>query len=1819
LKDIQPFISPLIESQFPAFYREEGPVFVQFVKTYYEWLEQSNNVLYHTRRLLEYRDIDQTVEDFIVYFKEQTLKNVQFDLATNKRLLVKNALDLYRSKGTPRSVDLFFKLVYAQPAKIYYPADDVLKLSDNTWKIPTYLEVSSTPYNGDFEGKQIFGLKSGATAFVESYVIKKKINNQVDAEGTEVRVSKNLDIFFITNVQGDFEYGEKIIHSGTTDPRNGPAVIGSLTDLSVLTGASDYVIGDVVTLSSNTGYNGKALVTSIINTTGEVEFRLIDGGWGYTTTPKIIISDKALVINNVSSSTRTSAPFKLFRSLVQPKANIQVQNISGSISANELWYSYSGASKQTGIVKILSSTVNSDANTANLYVSVITGTVNTTVSPTLRNSSNVKYMTITSYTDMTASANLMGFSTNNSLVVDDLSGGINFRQGEVVHQQNTSVGEWANAIVQSIRREAGKIVLDVSNTNGSFIPNLRVFGRSSGANAKLDYLSTTIGIYNTSETSVSAVTINTGGQGYTNGELITFTSEFGFGAAGIVSTNSIGGVTSVTIVNGGSGYFLSPNVSIVDTSFDYTFNANTAVDEELNFINIPNNGFVNSQAIRYSVTTTNTALLGLTDNQIYYARLANSTGIKVSETPAGNVIVLTKGLSENGHSFSSVATEGTGFSGNAVLGSTFDFETDNIFVYTRTSNLVSFNAQSQVNADIDFVEIPQSPFVNGDAIRYTVSPGNTVLTNLSNNAVFYAKLANSSGLSLSYANGLTINLSDGPNENGHFLATYTTGEIALVGEGSLAEVKVSSLDDEETVALNSDFLSGYNIYGYPYLYLKVFGSRVANGGVSISANGGNYNSLVNNQLIFENENTGSGATAIFTNTAQGNIASITILNYGSGYTSSPTVSIGGKSFNPSDIVFDFVNLGNSNPYVNGDILTYGVSAGNTALTNLANAKFYYTVSANSTGIKLANEFDGDSIDLTNGLTQNGHSFALTKRFNSNSSITNETDFISFGEVIKIVDANTQVSSQTNFISIPSNEFVNGQIVTYLVSPGNTALTNLVNNNSYYVIASNSSGIKLSNTKNGSQINLTAGLSEIGHFFSLISNPFSNDEIVRYLVSPGNTALTNLSNSQTYYVVSANSIGVKLSTTANGSAINLTKGVSENGHILVSTTNTISFNSNASVISNFIPITYNELAVEANTRYLTDGSLVKYFVRDGNTAVSGLANGSTYYVVQSNSSGVKLSSTVGGSPIPVVSGTNQTGHVLVPGNGASFSITLDTPATGTTTYGFPAYPVGNLIHGTIRSQLSFEQLTIGTITVLNRTNPGDDYTLDPFITIVEPLVAGYRAYDMIVKIDGESSRFALNENIEVIKKRGFNGSSSNVVSGTIYMNDHDYANDEILVYTTATGSEPIGGLANGESYYVVQTTTGTFRLSLEADGDPIDLVATPTSSVHFVQTGNFTKLGILKTIVDNHTLKIRRATMNKSIDSASKTFIRGESSDYQALVIDVRDDLTFSGLNSVVEANVINANGSVKTLKVIDSGFAYAQGDIMSFQRENDSGATVGLAKGGLARQGYGSGFYQNTKGFLSADKYLQDNDFYQDYSYQVISRIPFERYQNMLKKVLHVAGTKMFPGIEIESEQDASIRIGRSLDVRTTFNPVSNVDIANDFLRLGVLSGKKYFNANTGVNDTTGFITISANKFKNTQEVVYLTDVGNTVIDPLANDSIYFVVHANTTGVILSNTYNGNAIILIKGETESGHSLSLLKRHGFANGDLVNYSVDTGNTVIPGYANNKSYYVAFANTTGFKLAETANGVYANATSSVVNILPTPTLINENGHGIQKTI
>lgn len=86
----------------------------------------------------------------------------------------------------------------------------------------------------------------------------------------------------------------------------------------------------------------------------------------------------------------------------------------------------------------------------------------------------------------------------------------------------------------------------------------------------------------------------------------------------------------------------------------------------------------------------------------------------------------------------------------------------------------------------------------------------------------------------------------------------------------------------------------------------------------------------------------------------------------------------------------------------------------------------------------------------------------------------------------------------------------------------------------------------------------------------------------------------------------------------------------------------------------------------------------------------------------------------------------------------------------------------------------------------------------------------------------------------------------------------------------------------------------------------------------------------------------------------------------------------------------------------------------------------------------------------------------------------------------------------------------------------------------------KTFNANTqGVDEGNDFIIVSSNKYQDNDYIKYLVTAGNTAITPLTNNTSYYVVSANSTGIKLSTTKGGTpANLVIVVADESGHSLT---------------------------------------------------------------------------------
>lgn len=163
------------------------------------------------------------------------------------------------------------------------------------------------------------------------------------------------------------------------------------------------------------------------------------------------------------------------------------------------------------------------------------------------------------------------------------------------------------------------------------------------------------------------------------------------------------------------------------------------------------------------------------------------------------------------------------------------------------------------------------------------------------------------------------------------------------------------------------------------------------------------------------------------------------------------------------------------------------------------------------------------------------------------------------------------------------------------------------------------------------------------------------------------------------------------------------------------------------------------------------------------------------------------------------------------------------------------------------------------------------------------------------------------------------------------------------------------------------------------------------------------------------------------------------------------------------------------------------GDFESGEFVSQNGTTIGQTIGVTTYPGY----YDGTFGFLSWDKFLQDNFYYQEFSYEIISSQTFDRYKDLAKKLLHPSGTILFNRyrqiIEIETLRpliDTRVTIGTSAAYLFNIEIYAPDDerrsVANNTLTLDLLgfadsanTSNTWWTANSGLLSSWDEYTVS--------------------------------------------------------------------------------------------------------------------------------------------------
>jgi hypothetical protein len=520
--------SLLVSRQLPEFVRDEYPLFVSFLEAYYEFLEterytdgvsQKNNLIEKLKDLKNISDIDFSLDDFEDQFFNTFISYLPKDTLISKDFLIKNILPLYQTKGTQKSFQYLFRLLFGEEIQIEYPGERVLRTSDGKWTIEnivrTELEIYSeyisdgqtTIFNLPYEmdSSQLHVTMDGN--IIEDFYVRKELQKLylsfIPTANSVIKIyylgSFNLSIFRNRQILGKTSNATSIIekiarrniaglnfYQFFVDDRNTLGIFrnGEIVEITVFNSSNNLISFHLQTLSD---------VRSL---------EIVEPGSNYSVGDEVILRGSATeraiaVVDDVSSGNIESL-------------SVKIGNFGAGYKVNNEIYANNFAS--------------------NVFSAIIDAVDDSgTISPNTFEYNNIDF--ISDFLSINISDPDYGFASN------------------VVESENVNT-VIAQALSTSIVTNLGPAT-NVSVILSQIPSNINV---EFFANSTLLYDDVRISNFN----SIGTINILNPGSGYSVGDEIIFTNtEYfsGQGAKAFVSAvNSVGGINRVTVQNGGYNY-----------------------------------------------------------------------------------------------------------------------------------------------------------------------------------------------------------------------------------------------------------------------------------------------------------------------------------------------------------------------------------------------------------------------------------------------------------------------------------------------------------------------------------------------------------------------------------------------------------------------------------------------------------------------------------------------------------------------------------------------------------------------------------------------------------------------------------------------------------------------------------------------------------------------------------------------------------------------------------------------------------------------------------------------------------------------------------------------------------------------------------------------------------------------------------------------------------------------------------------------------------------------------------------------------------------
>ena len=237
-------ISTVVSRQIPEYIRDEYGAFVDFIKAYYQFLEETHTegAQPNYKDLEALHSIEDTLEVFVVQFKKELSALFPTNQLADERFVLQRLREFFKTRGSEESYKFIFRAFFNEDVTITHPSENILKASDGNWEQSNFITVEQTQTGlaaGNTISQLIISNDFGVYTLdvTQSVKINDTLRRFYFKTTTNLTINEN-DIVRAYNAAGGVIYSGKIILS----PH----------DLSIVVPGNNWKRGQVFIVGSTT-------------------------------------------------------------------------------------------------------------------------------------------------------------------------------------------------------------------------------------------------------------------------------------------------------------------------------------------------------------------------------------------------------------------------------------------------------------------------------------------------------------------------------------------------------------------------------------------------------------------------------------------------------------------------------------------------------------------------------------------------------------------------------------------------------------------------------------------------------------------------------------------------------------------------------------------------------------------------------------------------------------------------------------------------------------------------------------------------------------------------------------------------------------------------------------------------------------------------------------------------------------------------------------------------------------------------------------------------------------------------------------------------------------------------------------------------------------------------------------------------------------------------------------------------------------------------------------------------------------------------------